>query len=127
VTGGNSWGKEGCYVEPTIFFKPATGADVYKKEIFGPVVVVDTFKTEEDVVRRANDTEYGLGAAVYTKDIDRAIRVANKLEAGTVTINNQNPFHVSVPFGGYKSSGVGRENGKAVLKEYSQTKSVLIQ
>jgi len=127
VTGGNSWGDKGLYVEPTIFFKPTADAEVLKKEIFGPVVVVDTFKTEEEVLQKANDTEYGLGASVYTKDIDRAIRIAGKLESGTVTVNNSNPFHVSVPFGGYKSSGVGRENGKAVLKEYSQTKSVIIK
>ncbi|KAF2488338.1 aldehyde dehydrogenase [Lophium mytilinum] len=127
VTGGNSWGEKGLYVEPTIFFKPAKGAEIVSKEIFGPVVVVDTFKTEDEVLLKANDTEYGLGAAVFTKDIDRAIRIANKLEAGTVTVNNQLPFHPTVPFGGYKSSGVGRENGKAVLKEYSQTKSVIIQ
>jgi len=127
VTGGNSWGTKGLYIEPTIFFKPIQGAEIVAKEIFGPVVVVDTFKTEDEVLQKANDTEYGLGAAVFTKDIDRAIRIAGKLEAGTVTVNNQMPFHVSVPFGGYKSSGVGRENGKAVLKEYSQTKSVIIQ
>ncbi|KAF2022758.1 aldehyde dehydrogenase [Setomelanomma holmii] len=127
VTGGKSWGEKGHYVEPTIFFKPTADADIVKKEIFGPVVVVDTFKTEDEVLHKANDTEYGLGAAVFTKDIDRAIRFALKLEAGSVTVNNSQPFHPTVPFGGYKSSGVGRENGKAVLKEYSQTKSVHIK
>lgn len=104
ITGGGSWGDRGCFVEPTIFFKPADNAEIVKKEIFGPVVVIDTFKTEEEVLRKANDTEYGLGASVYTKDWDQALRVATKLEAGTVTVNNSMPFHPSMPFGGYKST-----------------------
>ena len=89
-------------MEPTIFFKPVEGTEIVRKEVFGPVVVVDTFKTEE-VLKKANDTEYGLGASVYTRDLDRAVRVAGKLEAGTVIVNNTMPFHPTTPFRGSKS------------------------
>ena len=73
-----------------------------RKEVFGPVVVIDTFKTEEEVLKKANGTEYGLSASVYTRDLDRAVRVAGKLEAGTVTVNNTTPF-LTTPFRGFKS------------------------
>jgi aldehyde dehydrogenase (NAD+) len=74
-----------------------------RDEIFGPVAVIDIFTDEEEVVAKANDTDFGLGATVYTKDLSRAIRVSNKLEAGTVTVNNASYVHYAVPFGGYKS------------------------
>ncbi|MCJ1302880.1 hypothetical protein MMC08_005685 [Hypocenomyce scalaris] len=127
ITGGETWGDQGCYIKPTLFFKPKSGAEIVTKEIFGPVAVIDTFKTEAEVVARANDTEYGLGAALYTKDLSRAMRVSAALEAGTVTVNNARSFHPAMPFGGFKSSGIGRENGKYVLSEYTQTKSVIIK
>lgn len=127
ITGGESWGKEGCFVKPTIFFKPVKGAEVVSKEIFGPVVVVDTFTTETEVLQKANDTEYGLGAYLFTKDLDRALRVSAALESGTVAVNTAQSFHPSLPFGGVKSSGIGRENGKYALKEYTQPKSVIIK
>lgn len=127
ITGGEVWGTEGCYIKPTIFFKPREGADIVKKEVFGPVVVVDTFKTEEEVLQKANDTEYGLGAYVFTNDINKALRLSAAIEAGTVTVNTAMGFHPTVPFGGFKSSGIGRENGKYALKEYTQPKSVIIK
>ena len=103
ITGGETWGDQGCYIKPTLFFKPKSGAEIVTKEIFGPVAVIDTFKTEAEVVARANDTEYGLGAALYTKDLSRAMRVSAALEAGTVTVNNARSFHPAMPFGGFKS------------------------
>lgn len=90
-------------MEPPIFFKLVEGAEIVRKEVFRPVVVVDTFKTEEEMLREANDTEYGLGASVYTRDLDRAVGIAGKLEAGTVTVNNAMPFHPTTPFRGFKS------------------------
>jgi aldehyde dehydrogenase (NAD+) len=102
VTGGESWGEKGCFVQPTLFFKPKKGAQISTQEIFGPVAVVDTFKTEAEVLEKANDTEYGLGASIYTKDLDRALRLSTTLEAGTVTVNTSQAFHPTTPFGGFK-------------------------
>lgn len=102
ITGGNTWGEKGCYIEPTIFYKPKAGADILTKEIFGPVIVIDTFKTEAEVLEKANDTEYGLGAYVYTKSLDRAVRLSKALEAGSVAVNVANPTHITLPFGGWK-------------------------
>jgi len=127
ITGGESWGDKGCFVQPTLFFKPRKGAQISSQEIFGPVAVIDTFKTEAEVLEKANDTEYGLGAAIYTKDLDRALRFSTSLEAGTVTVNTAQPFHPTVPFGGFKGSGIGRENGKYVLREYTQPKSIIMK
>lgn len=104
ITGGETWGDKGCYVKPTLFFKPQKGAQISSQEIFGPVAVIDTFTTEEEVLHKANDTEYGLGASIYTKDIDRALRCSVALEAGTVTVNTSQAFHPTVPFGGAKGN-----------------------
>ena len=101
---GYRWKYLGCsgyFVEPTIFFKPVKGAVTVRKEAFGPVVVVDAFKTEEEVLKKVNDAEYGLGALVYTRDLDRVARIVGNLEAGTVTVNNavsSDPL-----FGGFRS------------------------
>ncbi|OCK75160.1 aldehyde dehydrogenase [Lepidopterella palustris CBS 459.81] len=127
ITGGDSWGTKGCFVQPTIFYKPKPGADIVTKEIFGPVVVVDTFDDEEEVVQKANDTEYGLGAYVYTSNMDRAFRVSLALEAGSVSVNSAMPVHPTIPFGGWKGSGIGRENAKYVLRDYSQPKSIIFK
>ncbi len=106
ITGGEAWGTEGCYVKPTIFYKPETGAQIVEKEIFGPVAVVDTFKTEAEALKKANESEYGLGAYLWTKDLDRALRLSSAIEAGTVTVNTAMSFHVTVPFGGFKSMSI---------------------
>lgn len=82
VTGGNSWGSSGYFVEPTIFFKPVEGAEIVRKEVFGPVVVVDTFKTEEEVLKKANSTEYGLGASICTRDLNHAVRLRGSWKQG---------------------------------------------
>ena len=102
LTGGSSWGDKGCFVQPTVFYKPKDGADIVEKEIFGPVIVVDTFSEEDEVLLLANNSEYGLAAYVYTQSLDRAIRVSKKLEAGSVAVNFANPTHVTIPFGGWK-------------------------
>lgn len=87
VVGGVQHGETGCYMEPTVFLNPKVGAEIYKQEIFGPVAVIRTFETEEEVVRLANDTEYGLMSGVFTKDVTRALRVASKLDTGVVGVN----------------------------------------
>jgi acyl-CoA reductase-like NAD-dependent aldehyde dehydrogenase len=99
-------------MRPTIFINPSPDAEIYREEIFGPVVVVSSFSDEEDVVARANKSQYGLAGAVFTQDINRAMRVASAISSGTVGINCCSVFDPSVPCGGLRQSGFGRRNGK---------------
>jgi len=138
-------------VQPTVLLNPDLKSKVYTDEIFGPVISVRTFKTEEEAIQLANDTQYGLGSTVYTSDIGRALRIASQIEAGTVGINSA--FNVSrtvflflfplvhcfrrkltnicvlqtspqTPFGGFKQSGYGRESGVEGIKNYLQPKTI---
>ncbi|KAI9004509.1 putative Iad1-indole-3-acetaldehyde dehydrogenase [Hyaloraphidium curvatum] len=126
VTGGKRHGDKGFFIEPTIFTDVPDSAKIMREEIFGPVVAVNTFKDEAEIIKRANDTTYGLAAAVFTKDLNRAIRVSNALQAGTVWVNCYNIIQNSTPFGGYKESGQGRELGEYALELWTQVKSVKI-
>jgi betaine-aldehyde dehydrogenase len=117
----------GCFVEPTIFAKVTDTMRIAREEIFGPVMCVLDFETEEEAVARANDTEFGLSAGVFTADLARAHRVIAELRAGTCWINAYNLTPVELPFGGVKQSGIGRENGLAALGHYSQLKSVYVE
>ncbi|KAM6507708.1 hypothetical protein FSOLCH5_012907 [Fusarium solani] len=127
ITGGNAVGEQGCYVEPTIFVDPAPDARVLREEIFGPVLVVVRFSTDDEVLKLANDTEYGLAASIWTADMKRALRFANKLEAGSVSVNGAGGYHPSVPMGGWKQSGQGLENGKEAMLDWTQLKSVALR
>jgi aldehyde dehydrogenase (NAD+) len=100
---------------------------IMKEEIFGPVCSVAKFKTEEEIVKIGNGSLYGLAAGVHTQNLQRAIRVSNALEAGTVWVNSYNTLHQQLPFGGYKESGFGRELGEAALSNYLQSKSVQVR
>ena len=126
VTPSNTKNKNGngYFVSPTVFSNVTESMRIYREEIFGPVVVVLPFSTEKDVIRRANDSNYGLGAAVFTKDLERAHRVATEIEAGIVWINSSQDCDPRIPFGGVKQSGIGRELGEAGLEAYSQIKAV---
>ncbi|OOF97988.1 hypothetical protein ASPCADRAFT_3052 [Aspergillus carbonarius ITEM 5010] len=115
---------KGFFIAPTVFTNVKDNMRIYREEVFGPFVVIASFSTEEEAVTRANDTTYGLGAAVFTKDIERAHRVASDIEAGMVWINSSNDSDFRVPFGGVKQSGIGRELGEAGLEAYSQTKAI---
>lgn len=95
VVGGGQHGDKGCYMEPTVFLNPKPDAEILKEEVFGPVSVILTFKTEEEVIQRANDTEFGLMAGVFTKDITRALRVSSKIESGVVGINCISAVHIA--------------------------------
>jgi betaine-aldehyde dehydrogenase len=117
----------GCFVEPTIFIRVKDEMRIAREEIFGPVMSVLTFSDEEEAIARANDTEFGLAAGVFTRDLPRAHRVIGELQAGTCWINAYNLTPVEMPFGGYKHSGIGRENALAALGHYSQVKSVYVE
>lgn len=130
VTGGGkahvSGLEQGCYVQPTVFSDVSDMMRIATEEIFGPVMCVLDFEDEAEVVERANATEFGLAAGVFTKDLARAHRVAAALEAGTCWINTYNLTPVEAPFGGVKRSGVGRENSMAAIEHYSQLKTVYV-
>ncbi|KAK6349185.1 hypothetical protein TWF730_009936 [Orbilia blumenaviensis] len=124
VSGGKKHGDKGYFIQPTIFADVKDDMTISREEIFGPFVCFSSFSTEEEVVNRANDTTYGLGAALFTRDIERAHRVAAKLQAGMVWINSSNDSHFGIPFGGVKQSGIGRELGEYGLQAYTQAKAV---
>ncbi len=117
----------GFFIEPTIFTGVTDGMRIAREEIFGPVMSVLTFAEEDEVIARANDTEFGLSAGVFTRDLPRAHRVIADLQAGSCWINNYNLAPVEIPFGGAKQSGIGRENSLAALHHYSQLKSVYVE
>lgn len=126
VVGGLRHGESGCFMEPTVFLNPRDDADIYKNEVFGPVSVIKTFETEDEVVALANDTEFGLSGGVFTKDITRAMRVSSAIESGVVGINCVSLQNMQVPFGGKKQSGIGREFGEYALRLFTEPKTVLI-
>ena len=115
---------KGFFIEPTVFTDVTPSMRIFHEEIFGPVVVVIRFKTEKEALELANDSTYGLGAAVFTTDMVRGHRVAERLESGMVWINSSQDSDPRIPFGGVKQSGIGRELGEAGLEAYSQVKAV---
>ncbi len=124
--GGKAIDGKGFFIESTVFTDVTDEMTIAREEIFGPVMCVLTFEEEAEVIARANATDYGLAAGVFTADLTRAHRVVGALEAGTCFINTYNLAPVEAPFGGVKSSGVGRENSKAAIEHYSQLKSVYV-
>ena len=118
--------EKGFYVQPTVFYDVDNNASIAREEIFGPVMSVIPFQDEADAIRIANDTSYGLAAAVWTRDIFKAMRVVKSLEAGIIWVNHMQPTYVEAPWGGYKMSGFGRELGKWGVEEYLETKQVYI-
>ncbi|KAI3394232.1 hypothetical protein diail_3007 [Diaporthe ilicicola] len=119
-------GDKGYFVRPTVLTNVTDSMTVFREEIFGPVVVISSFEDEDEAVTRANSTMYGLGAAVFTKDLEKAHRVAAAIEAGMVWVNSSQDCDPRIPFGGVKQSGIGRELGEAGLEAYTQTKAVHI-
>jgi len=115
---------KGFFIAPTVFTGVSDSMSIFREEVFGPFVVISPFEEEEEAITRANDTTYGLGAAVFTKDIGRGHRVARKIEAGMVWINSSNDSDFRVPFGGVKMSGIGRELGEAGLEAYTNKKAI---
>ncbi|MGL4421678.1 MAG: aldehyde dehydrogenase family protein [Gemmataceae bacterium] len=126
LTGGQRSGTAGYFVEPTVFADVHDEMTIAKEEIFGPVMSILKFKTIEEVAERGNATNYGLAAAVWTRDVKKAIAMSNALKAGTVWVNCYNVFDAASPFGGYKMSGIGRELGEYALQQYTEVKSVIV-
>nr|WP_026314540.1 aldehyde dehydrogenase family protein [Heyndrickxia acidiproducens] len=130
VTGGRQLTEngldKGVFMAPTLLADATNDMRIAKEEIFGPVATVIKFKTEEEVIRLANDSEYGLGGAVWTTNFNRAMRVARGVETGRMWINTYNQLPAGAPFGGYKKSGIGRETYKSILDAYTQTKNIFV-
>ena len=127
MTGGKRHGSKGYFVEPTVFADVKDDMTIAKEEIFGPVMSIIKFKTIDEVIQRANNSNYGLGAGVVTRDIQKALKVSNALRAGTVYVNCYDVFDANTPFGGFKDSGIGRELGENGLHNYLESKTVIMR
>uniref|UniRef100_A0A7N5ZQH4 Aldehyde dehydrogenase domain-containing protein n=1 Tax=Anabas testudineus TaxID=64144 RepID=A0A7N5ZQH4_ANATE len=125
--GGKALGLKGFFIEPTVFSNVRDDMRIAREEIFGPVQMIMKFKNIEEVIERANNTEYGLVAAVFTNDINKAMTISTAMQAGTVWINCFNALSTQCPFGGYKMSGNGREMGENSLKEYTEVKTITMK
>lgn len=126
MTGGGRVGKKGWFVEPTVFADVKDDMTIAKEEIFGPVMSILKFKSVDEVIQRANNSEYGLGAGVVTRNVENAIKISNGLRAGTVYVNCYDVFDANTPFGGFKDSGLGRELGEQGLRNYLESKTVIM-
>ncbi len=128
VTGGNRIGARGYFIEPTVLADVNSGMSVVQQEIFGPVLCAMSFDDAEleDIARRANDTSYGLAANIWTRDISAAHKLAKMIKAGTIKINSPEFPENTMPFGGYKRSGIGRERGRTGVEMYTELKSVIV-
>ncbi len=127
VCGGERVGNRGYFIQPTVFADVQDDMKIAREEIFGPVMSIIPFKNVEEVIGRANRTEYGLAAAVWTRDIKKAHAIANSVRAGTVWVNCYNVLDYRAPFGGFKQSGIGRELGEYGLQQYTEVKTVIIK
>ena len=126
ATGGERIGNRGCFLAPTVVLGCETSDEIWREEVFGPVVCIRPFDDEDTMVREVNDSPYGLSGSLWTRDISRALRVARRIESGVLSINSNSSVHVEAPFGGFKQSGIGRDLGMAALEGYTEFKNVYV-
>jgi aldehyde dehydrogenase (NAD+) len=126
LTGGSRVGDKGFFIQPTVFTNVADNAEIITNEIFGPVAVLNSFKTEEEILEKSNNTNFGLMAGVFTQDINRAMRMASEFDSGMVGVNCVSLMFMNAPFGGTKESGIGREGGSAALRAFTDPKTIMI-
>lgn len=124
--GGDRPREEGAFLNPAVVLEPDLADAVWREEVFGPVVCIRPFDSEEEMLRQVNDTPYGLSGSIWTGDLKRALRVARRVESGVLSVNCHNSVHVEAPFGGYKQSGIGRDLGMAALEGYTELKNVYV-
>ena len=127
LAGGARHGTKGFFVQPTVFADVMDDMKIAKEEIFGPVMSILKFKDIDEVIKRANNSHYGLAAGVVTRSIDNALKISNGIRAGTIYVNCYDQFDSTTPFGGFKDSGVGRELGEAGLRNYLESKTVIMK
>lgn len=127
ATGGMRLGDRGCFVAPTIIANPRQDSEIVQREVFGPVVTVQSASSQSEAIRMANDTKYGLGASVFTSDVGRAMAVARDLKFGTVWVNDHGAVSAEMPWGGYKESGYGKERSIYSLEDFTQVKHVMVR
>lgn len=127
ASGGTRLGDRGCFVAPTIIANPRQDSEIVQREVFGPVVTVQSASSQSEAIRMANDTKYGLGASVFTSDVGRAMAVARDLKFGTVWVNDHGAVSAEMPWGGYKESGYGKERSIYSLEDFTQVKHVMVR
>lgn len=127
AVGGRRHGDKGFFIEPTLFTDVRADMEIVREEIFGPVASIERFTDIDDVIRRANDTDYGLGAGIWTTDVRKTHQVAKAIRAGTVFVNCYNVFDAAMPFGGFKQSGWGRNRGRQAFEAFTETKAVYVK
>ena len=125
--GGKRVGTKGWFVEPTVFSNVNDDMTIAKEEIFGPVMTIMKFKTVDEIIERANNSNYGLAAGIVTRNVETAIKLSNGLRSGSIFVNTYHANDSTAPFGGFKDSGIGRELGEAGLRNYLESKTVIIK
>jgi len=126
AAGGGRPLAKGFYLEPTVLLGVETADKVWQEEVFGPVVCIRPFDNEEQMLREVNDSRYGLSGSLWTNDLKRALRVAQRVESGVLSINSHSSVHVEAPFGGFKQSGLGRDLGMTAMEGYTELKNIYI-